>query len=114
MNPGTRPLAVITWWVLLLATLTAWWLKGLNAPLRPLDFAGLILILPLAGALVPVARGSSKATAAATLLLIPYLGWGLTEILANPAARLFAVFSVLFGVACFGALILRLRQLRSD
>lgn len=113
MTIARRPLAVIVWWLLLLGTLILWWLDSVDRSFAVTDLVVPALLLPLVIGLVPVARGSAKATAAATLLLIPYLGWGLTEILANPAGRIFAGLTVLFGFACFGALILQLRKLRS-
>lgn len=113
MSRGRRPTAVIISWSLLLGTLIIWWVHGLEQALHPIDFVGPALLLPLIIGLVPVARGSARATAAATLLIIPYLGWGLTEILANPGARVYAVLTVVFGFVCFGALIFELRRRRS-
>lgn len=113
MSTSRWPRAVAGWWLLLTITLLAWWAAGLQRPLHPIDFAGLILTVPLIVGLIPVLRGSTRATAAGTLLMLPYLGWGLTEVLANPIARGFAIVSIFSSAGCFFALILWLRKLRS-
>lgn len=100
-------------WLLLLGVLVAWWLTSIDWPPRGGALAGALLVLPLAAVLPAMLRGAQKTSAAASLLLIPYIGWGLTEAIANPDSRLLAAATVFAGTASFGALIVWLRVLRS-
>jgi uncharacterized membrane protein len=54
-------------------------------------------------------RGSRHGLVAATLLTVPYLGYGLMEVLANPGVRLYAGALVLLAFALFVALLACLR-----
>ncbi len=74
---------------------------------------GGLLILPLLLVLPGIAKGSRFACAGSTLLLTPYIGWGIVEMVANPPARLFAGASVLAAMACFFGLVYWLRVLRA-
>lgn len=104
---------VLVTWLMLLGVLGAWWLTGLGWPPPALSLAPGLLLLPLVAILPPILNGSQRACAAATLLLLPYLGWGLTEAVANPAARHFAAATVFTSLACFAGVVLWLRVLRS-
>ena len=57
-------------------------------------------------------RGERQRHAAALLLVSPYLAYGLTEVLANPGARLYAGTTVLlaFGIAITALAFQRLTQ----
>ncbi|NNF51169.1 MAG: DUF2069 domain-containing protein [Gammaproteobacteria bacterium] len=101
-------------WLVLLAVLLAWWFAVSARPPAYASLASLLLISPLAGILPAVARGSERACSLASLLLVPYIGWGLTEAVANPDARLFATTTVFAGTATFAALIVWLRVLRTS
>ncbi len=111
-RPALQKVLLVSWLFLLLA-LSGWWARGLAWPPTPGTILGGMLILPLALILPAILRGSEKASAAGTLLLIPYMGWGLTEAVANPGARKLAAASVFMAVTCFAALIIWLRSLRS-
>lgn len=54
-------------------------------------------------------RGDRQRQVAATLLTVPYLGYGLMEVLANPGARRYAGALVLLAFALFVALLACLR-----
>ena len=107
-----RGLLLICWLALLLVLLT-WWLAASKWPPSYASLAVLILIFPLAGILPALVRGSLRASSAASLLLVPYIGWGLTEAVANPDSRIYAALTVFAGTASFAALIIWLRLLRS-
>lgn len=66
------------------------------------------LLLPLPGLL----RGQRRAYAAATLCVTPYLVYGLTEVIANPAARGTAASILVVSLAWFLALVHYLRLSR--
>ncbi len=104
---------VLLSWLLLLIALLTWWLTAMSWPPRMVQILAGLLILPLVLFLPAVLGGSRYATAASTLLLIPYLGWGLTEVVANPGARIFASLTVLSASVCFVFVIAWLRLLRS-
>ncbi len=57
-------------------------------------------------------RGERQRQVAATLLTVPYLGYGLMEVLANPGARRYAGALVLLAFALFVALLACLRLSR--
>ena len=57
-------------------------------------------------------RGDRRRCVLATLLTVPYLGYGLMEVLANPGARRYAGATVLLAFAVFVALIACLRLSR--
>lgn len=113
MNRPQAQRILLLSWLLLLAVLLIWWLASINWPPQVSALSGALLLLPLAGVLPAILRGSQKVTAAASMLLIPYVGWGLTEAIANPDSRLFAAATVFTGTVSFAALILWLRVLRS-
>lgn len=113
MNQATLGKILVICWLLLLLALAGWWAGSLVWPPSAIKILAGTLILPLAIILPPVLRGSEKASATGTLLLIPYMGWGLTEAVANPDARGLAAFSTFTAMACFAVLILWLRALRS-
>lgn len=100
-------------WLLLIGLLVLWWLSQLRWPPDLGGAATGLTILPLALMLPALARGSRHAYAGSTLLLTPYMGWGITETVANPDARLFAGALVLSALACFVLSILSLRESRS-
>ena len=57
-------------------------------------------------------RGDRQRHIAATLLTVPYVGYGLMEVLANPGVRVYAGALVLLAFALFVALLARLRLSR--
>ena len=57
-------------------------------------------------------RGDRQRCIAATLLTVPYIGYGLMEVLANPGVRVYAGALVLLAFALFVALLARLRLSR--
>lgn len=112
-----RPLArslLLFCWLILLAVLLSWWVASGGWPPTITALAILLLICPLAAVLPAIARGSERAVSAASLLLIPYIGWGLTEAVANPDARGFAALTVFAGTGSFVVLIIWLRILRAS
>jgi uncharacterized membrane protein len=66
------------------------------------------VLLPLRGLL----RGERRAYAAATLCVTPYLVYGLTEVIASPAARGTATSVLVASIAWFVALVHCLRLTR--
>lgn len=62
-------------------------------------------LLPLRGLLA----GNRRTYAATTLLTLPYLAYGLMEVLANPGARIYAGVTVFLAFALFVALVAYLR-----
>ena len=72
-----------------------------------------VLTLPLWLPLPWLIRRARRAYAALTLCTIPYLVLGLTELMANPAARGWAQATLLLAFAAFAAAIAYLRANRS-
>lgn len=111
-NSEARTLLLLSW-LTLLATLLAWWQSSASWPPTTGDLISALLLLPVAAILPPVIRGSEKACTVASLLLVLYIGWGLTEAVANPQVRVLAAATVFTGTVSFAALIVWLRLLRS-
>ena len=78
----------------------SWWLCGL---------AVLPLLAPLSGLI----RGRRYTFAWASLFTVPYLAFAITELLANPRARLVAGATLLLVFAWFCSLVLYLRVSRA-
>jgi uncharacterized membrane protein len=93
-------------WALLSLSLLAWGLAGYSWWLCGL--AVLPLLAPLSGLL----RGQRYTFAWASLFTIPYLAFAVTELLANPGARLVAGVTMLLVFAWFCSLVLFLRVSR--
>ena len=77
--------------------------------------AALLLLLALAPWLWPLRgllSGDRRTYAASTLLTLPYLAYGLMEVLANPGARAYAGATVFLSFALFVALVAFLRLSR--
>jgi uncharacterized membrane protein len=90
-------------WIALIASVAGWPAGGIRAALAAV--AGLPLLLPLPGLL----RGTPRTLRWAPLTQAPALALGLTELLANPAARAVATLTLACSVAAFAALIAALR-----
>lgn len=73
-----------------------------------------VLLLPLALPLRGLWRGDSKSTAWATLCVTPYVVYGLTETIANPATRITAAAILFASLALFALLIAQLRVTRRN
>jgi len=71
-----------------------------------------LAVLPLLAPLNGLLRGRRHTYAWATLFVIPYLVFALTELLVNPAARWVAAMSLLLVFAWFCTMILFLRASR--
>lgn len=69
--------------------------------------------LPLIGFLPALLRRRRRGYAALTLCLVPYLVGALTELVANPTARIWAAGTLLLAFALFVLAILYLRLTRS-
>ena len=94
----------------LCAVLVAWHAQRFTPPT-----AALLLALALAPWLWPLRgllAGSRRTYAASTLLTLPYLAYGLMEVLANPGARAYAGATVFLAFALFVALVAFLRLSR--
>jgi uncharacterized membrane protein len=77
--------------------------------------AALVLALALGPWLLPLRgllAGHRRTYAATTLLTLPYLAYGLMEVLANPGARPYASATVFLAFALFVALVAYLRVSR--
>jgi len=74
----------------------------------------LLLLLPLALPLPGLLRGHQRSSAWATLCVTPYIVYGLTETIANPATRLTAAAILFASLALFALLVAQLRVARRD
>jgi len=102
--------AVVTLVGVLCALFAAWHIARYRAPTAALACA--LGIIPWLALLPGLWRGDRQTHVAATLLTVPYLGYGLMEVLANPGARLYAGGLVLVAFAVFVALLASLRVIR--
>jgi uncharacterized membrane protein len=93
-------------WALLTFSLLAWGLAGYSWWLCGL--AVLPLLAPLSG----LVRGQRYTFAWASLFTIPYLAFAVTELLANPGARIVAAVTLLLVFGWFCSLVLFLRLSR--
>jgi uncharacterized membrane protein len=103
---GARGL-VITLVAALCAVLVAWHVERFTPRTAAFVLALAVLpwLLPLRGLLA----GNRRTYAATTLLTLPYLAYGLMEVLANPGARAYAATTVFLAFALFVALVAYLR-----
>lgn len=86
---------------------------GLSAADWPANLAwALGMLLPIAAPLPGLLRGSRRTYAWATLCVAPYLVFGVTEIVANPAVRVLAGAILFASLAWFVALVAYLRLSR--
>ena len=74
----------------------------------------LLLLLPLALPLPGLLRGHQRSSAWATLCVTPYIVYGLTETIANPATRLTAAAILFASLVLFALLVAQLRVARRD
>lgn len=94
----------------LCAVLAAWHLARYSTPTAAL--AILVLVAPWTLPLRGLLRGERRTCVLALLLSVPYVGYGVTEVLANPGARAYAGATVLLAFAIFVALVAYLRVSR--
>ena len=74
----------------------------------------LLLLLPLALPLRGLLRGNPRTSAWATLCVTPYIVYGLTETIANPATRAAAATILFASLVLFVLLVAQLRVARRD
>lgn len=98
-RPGRAMRAALLAWLALLASVACWPLAGTGVALAAL--AGLPLLLPVAG----LARGMPRTLRWAPLTQAPALALAVTEVLANPAARIAASLSLALLLLAFAAVI---------
>jgi uncharacterized membrane protein len=103
---STARVLTIWLWAAVTLSLLAWTLVGYSWLLCAI--AVVPLLVPLNGLL----RGRRYTYAWATLFAIPYLAFAITELLANPRARIVASLSLLLVFAWFCTMILFLRASR--
>ncbi len=106
-NAASARTVTIALWLALAASLMGWILVGYSWLLCCL--AILPLLAPLSGLL----RGQRRTYAWATLFVIPYLMFALTEALVNPQARWMAALCVVLAFAWFCAMVAFLRLSRA-
>jgi uncharacterized membrane protein len=92
-------------WLLLAVSVAAWPFAGAGIGRLSAAIALLPLVFPLPG----LVRGSRQALRAAPMALAPALAITLTEIVANPAARLPAGASLALILSAFAAILAALR-----
>lgn len=100
---GSARVAVLVAWIALLASIAGWPATGIHPV--PAAIAGLPLLLPLPGLL----RCMPRALRFAPLTEAPALALAITEVLANPAARVTASITLALVLAAFAAVIAALR-----
>jgi len=96
-------LAALLAWSALLAAVACWPAAGISAALAAI--AGLPLLLPVPG----LVRGRPRALRFAPLAEAPALALAITEVLANPGARVAAAITLALVLAAFAAVIAALR-----
>ena len=96
---------------LLVAIVIAWIIEPAVSILRIGTAA--VVTLPLWAWAPALWRGSRKSFAAMTLCVVPYLVGALTELIANPAARVWASTALLVAFTLFVLLIVFLRLTRT-
>ncbi len=96
-------------WLVLLGLLLAWHLAPGEAALGATVLA--VVALPLLAPLPGLWRGTRRTYRWAPLTLAPALAWSLTEILANPPARGFAIACGLLGFVSLAAVVATLRSM---
>lgn len=95
---------------LLCTVFVTWHAARYSAPTAAL--AGALGVLPWLAVAPGLWRGDQRRYLVATLLTVPYLAYGLMEVLANPGARRYAGTLVLLAFAVFVALLSVLRLSR--
>jgi uncharacterized membrane protein len=88
---------------LLAALIFAWQL--LPSPTSSGAFKALLLCIPLLLPLAGIARGHRYTYRWATLCVMPYFVVGTTEVIANPAARVWSALMLILALGLFSALI---------
>ena len=92
------------------AVLVAWHTSRFTPPTAALVLS--VALLPWLWPLRGLLAGDRRTYAATTLLTLPYLAYGLTEVLANPGARRYAAATVFLAFGLFVALVAFLRLSR--
>jgi uncharacterized membrane protein len=98
---------VIALVAVLCAVLVAW--HAMRFTPRTATFVLAVAVLPWLFPLRGLLAGDRRTYAATTLLTLPYLAYGLMEVLANPGARAYAAATVFVAFALFVALVAYLR-----
>jgi len=96
---------------LLVAIVIAWIIEP--AVSIPRIGTAAVVTLPLWAWTPALWRGSRKSFAAMTLCVVPYMVGALTELIANPAARVWASSALLVAFSLFVLLIVFLRLTRT-
>ncbi|MBC7983774.1 MAG: DUF2069 domain-containing protein [Candidatus Obscuribacterales bacterium] len=112
-NPLAQRLRNVTLLALiaLLALVCAWQL--FPTPSVAAGGKALLLVAPLLLPVVGLVRGKRNTYRWATLCVLPYIVVGLTEVIANPAARLWSAAILALSLLLFSALIGFLRASRT-
>ena len=106
MRAATRKLTIVLWFAMALSLL-AWMIAGYSVWLC------VVAVIPLLTPLPGLMRGQRYTYAWATLFAVPYMAFAITELLANPGARVVAGVSLLLVFAWFCTMILYLRASRA-
>lgn len=112
LNPTGIRNAAVALTAALIAVLLAWSLAPGFSSLRV--GIAIAVTLPLVAFLPGLLRDRRRGYAALTLCLVPYLVGALTELVANPGARMWAAISLLLAFALFVMAIVYLRLTRSN
>jgi uncharacterized membrane protein len=95
----------------LLGVIAAWHLAHFTPRTATLVIA--LAVVPWLWPLRGLLRGDRRTYAASTLIVLPYLAYGLMEVLANPGARGYAGTTVFLAFGLFVALVAYLRVSRT-
>lgn len=104
--------ATLAVWTMLLAVLAAWHLSA--QPRLAAAMLLLVTVVPLCFPLPALWKTRRSAYRWAPLTLVPGLAWSLTELVANPAARGFAVLAALLVFLALAAVVATLRAMPRD
>jgi uncharacterized membrane protein len=102
--------SVLAGLTLLIVAVAVWILTPVPSPLRVVWVA--VITLPVWILMPALRRGERRRYALLTLCLVPYLVLALTEVIANPPARIAASAMLLFAFSAFVLAILYLRVTR--
>jgi len=112
MNPPVHRRAqqvTLAIWGGLLLWLLAWWMAPGPAGLAGPVLAG--VAAPLFAPLQGLWRGQRRSYRWAPLTLAPVLAWSLTELLANPTARTYAITAAALSILALAAIVATLRSM---